>query len=256
MSRLREAILARQSLLLHGPPESGKTALFNETLSSQPEAVHRNCILCHSCENPRRMWWHLMHCLGEAGEPQVLSRVKRECHSPASLACWLDKQSSVRLRGILRSAMRAGDYCVLIDAPGILPARAYRLLQEWVWSGRTPVFLAARGISEHELGRVARLFWHEGMRLELGPLQPEDTQALLENSIARFGLTQLADAEYRDFVLAQCEGLPGRIVRLCELASQRTYQSCGHIKLHTLAVDFLMRSEAMLPTVLQADHHD
>jgi hypothetical protein len=35
-------------------------------------------------------------------------------------------------------------------------------------------------------------------------------------------------------------------VRLCELASQNVYQYDGHIKLHTLAVDFAMRTGSEL----------
>jgi AAA ATPase-like protein len=238
--KLREAILARQSVLVYGPADSGKTALLNETLSSLPDALRANCLVCRSCESPRSVWRALMLSLGEAGDPLVISRVKREYGSSGLLERWLNIQSSLRLRGILRRAMRNGSYCVFIDAPGNLPTGTYRLLQEWVWSGQTPVFLLARGATEQDLSRMARLYWHSGLQLELGPLPSKEAEILLQHSIKRLGLTQLADAEFRDFVLAQCAGLPGRIVRLCELASQSTYQYDGHIKLHTLALDFLM----------------
>jgi Cdc6-like AAA superfamily ATPase len=253
--RLREAILARQSLLVYGPADSGKSALLQETLSSLPDSARRNCIICHSCESPRSMWQDLVRSLGKANAPQVLSRVKRESGSQASLEHWLDKQSSLRLRGILRRAMRDGSYCVFIDVPRILPTGAYRLLQEWVWSGRTPVFLLARGATEHELGRVAQLFWHEGLQLKLGPLQPEDAESLLENSITHFRLRRIADKEFRDFVLARYAGLPGKIVRLCELASHSAYQSGGHVKLHTLAIDLEMQTLIEPRTALGANQN-
>jgi hypothetical protein len=253
--RLREAILARQSLLICGPADSGKTALLHETFSSLPDAVRKNCIACSSCESPQSMWRDLMHSLAKAEDPQILSWLSHECHSSKSLDSWLYQQSSLRLRGILRSAMRAGNYSVFIDAPGIPPAGAYRLLQEWVWSRRTPVFLLARGATERELGRVARLYWHNGLQLDLGPLQFEDVETLFEHAIARAGLTKLADSEFRDFVLARCGGFPGRIVRLCELASQSAYQSGGHLKLHTLALDFLLHTADMSPATLRADNH-
>lgn len=255
MSRLREAILARKSLLLYGPADSGKTALLNETLSGLADNVRKNCLVCRSSESPKRIWRNLTYLLGEGNDPQVVTRVKHECGSPASLARWVDKQTSVRLRGILRSAMRVGNYCVFIDAPGPLPVGAYRLLQEWIWSGRTPVFLLSRGARGHELGKATRLYWHKGMQLELAPLHAEDAETLFEQCITRFRLRQIVDVEFRNFVLNRCEGLPGRIVRLCELASQSPYQSGGHIKLHTLAVDFLMHAEAVSGTAPRARQH-
>jgi hypothetical protein len=202
------------------------------------------------------MWQALMRSLGEAGDPQVTSRVESECGSSGSLELWIDSQSSLRLRGLLRLAMRTGSYDVFIDAPGPLPEGAYRLLQEWVWSGRTPVFLLARGNAEQDLGRVARLYWHSGLQLELGPLASNEAENLLQHSIKRLRLTKLADAEFRDFVIAQSGGLPGRIVHLCELASQNMYQYDGHIKLHTLAVDFTMRTGAGLRPFVRAVNHD
>jgi AAA ATPase-like protein len=253
--RLREAILARRSLLVYGPADAGKTALLNETLSSLPATVRKNCVVCRSCESPRSMWRDLIRSLGEARDPQVASRVERECGSSGSLEHWLSKQSSLRLRGILRRAMRNSSYCVFIDAPRILPPGAYRLLQEWVWSGHTPVFLLARDATEHELGRVAQLFWYEGLRLKLGPLQPEDAESLLENSITRFRLREVADEEFRDFALARCAGLPGRIVRLCELASQSAYQSGGHVKLPALAIDLEMQTLIEPRTLLRANQN-
>jgi Cdc6-like AAA superfamily ATPase len=253
--RFREVILARRNLLLYGPAGAGKTALMNETLSSLPVAVRRNCIVCHSCESPRNVWRDLIRSLAEAADPQVLSRVERECGPSGSLERWLGEQSSLRLRGILRHATRDGAYFVFIDSTAPLPAGVYRLLQEWIWSGRTPVFLLARGSTEHDLGRVARLYWHDSLRLELGSLLPGDAENLLEYAIARFRLAQLADAEFRAFILKQSAGLPGGIVRLCELASQSAYQCGGRVKLHTLAVDFLLRTGAEPRAILRADNN-
>jgi hypothetical protein len=254
-SRFREAILARRSLLLYGPPDSGKSALLYKTLSSLPATVRRNCIVCRSCENPRSVWRDLIRSLAEVSDPQVLSRVERECSRPGSLERWLDAQSSLRLRGILRHAMRERAYCVFLDTRSPLPDGVYRLLQEWVWSGCTPVFLLARGATESEIGRPARLFWNQGLRLQLGPLQSNDLHILFQACILRFCLTSIANEEFRHFVLERCAGLPGKIVRLCELASHDEYRFDGRLKLHTLAVDFLMQTQNMQAKVLRATHN-
>jgi len=241
--RLRETILARRSLLLCGPAGSGKTTLLEKTLAALPASVRNMCLVCNANGSPRQIWQSLAHRLAEAGDPELTSRLEREAGAAAAWDRWLHRQTSLRLCGILKRAMRARPYSVFLDSTARLPAGVYRVLQEWIWSGRTPVILLARGSSEENQGKIARLFWHPGMRLELGPLQAGDVSTLLEESVDRFHLQELADQDFRNFLIQQCAGLPGRIVRLCELASQRGYQFDGHVKLHTLAVDFLMQGQ-------------
>jgi hypothetical protein len=241
LTRLRKAILGRQSLLVYGRSGTGKTALLAEALSGLPPRIRRMCLVCTDCENPRTIWRQLIRSLAEADDPEVMPRVKRECVGTISLDRWLRKQSSLRLRGILRRAMHRGAYWVFLDTTAPLPDGVYSLLQDWVWSRRTPVILLGRGSTEGDLGKVARLFWHSGMLLELLPMPAPDQQTVLEHSIVRLNLSAKADDEFRDFILKRAAGLPGAIVCLCELASQSGYQRGGHIKLHTLAVDFLMQ---------------
>ena len=247
LAQLVHAIHARRSLLVHGAAGTGKTALLEEALSSLPPRIRRMCLVCTSCENPRTIWRCLVRSLAKIEDPRVLSYVRRECAGTAKVEHWLSKQSSLRLRGILRRAMLGNAYWVFLDAAAPLPDGVHNLLQDWVWSRRTPVILLGRGLTEKELGRVAKLFWHSGMRLELLRMPTLDLEELLEFSIVRFGLSRVASADFRDFVLKRAGGLPGRIVGLCELASQSVYPCPGHVKLHTLAVDFLMQHTAGAP---------
>ena len=239
--KLREAILAHRSLLVCGPPGSGKTALLERTLATLPTAVREKCLVSNADGSPKQIWTSLAGRLAEISDAEVTSRKEREAGLAVPFDRWLQRQTSLRLRGILRRAMRSKPYWVVLEATTQLPAGVYRLLQEWMWSGRTPVILLARGSSENDLGKVSRLFWHPGLRLELGPLQAGDLNALLEECVERFHLQELAGRDFRDFLLEQCAGLPGRIVHLCELASRSVYQCSGRVKLHTLAVDFLMQ---------------
>jgi len=241
LTRLREAILARQSLLVFGMAGMGKTALLAEALSGLPPDIRRMCLVCTAHENPRAIWRQLIRSLAEVDDPEVMLRVKLEGRGTISLERWVRKQSSLRLRGILRRAMHRGTYWVFLDTTAPLPDGVYSLLQDWVWSRRTPVILLGRGATERDLGKIARLFWHSGMLLELLPMPAPDQKVVLEHSIGRLNLSAMADDEFRDFILKRAAGLPGAVVRLCELASQSVYQWGGHIKLHTLAVDFLMQ---------------
>jgi hypothetical protein len=240
-AKLSEAIAERRSLLVSGPADSGKSALLQEVLAHISETIRGKCIVCTAEETPHAIWLRLVRALGEAGDPEVLTRVENEAGSRQHLDRWAKVQTSLRLRGILRRAARAREYWIFLETAAPLPDGIYRLLQEWVWSRRTPVILLARGSARAELGKAAALYWHSGLHLTLGPLELVSAEALLEHTIARFHLAEVADAEFRKFVLEQSGRFPGSIVRLCELASDVVYQYEGHVKLHTLAVDFVLQ---------------
>jgi len=240
-ARLYEAVCDRRSLLVSGPAGSGKSALLEEVLSSVAPSIRGRAIFCTMAGVPNTIWQHLVLALGAAGDPDVLTRVEREAGSRAHPDRWIKAQTSLRLRGILRCAARSREYSIFLDAKGPLPAGVYRVLQEWVWSRRTPVVLLARSSTQTELGKASRLYWHDGLRLALGPLDPVSANGLLEHAIARFQLARFADGDFRSFVLEQSARLPGGIVRLCELASDVAYHCDGRLKLHTLAVDFLLQ---------------
>ena len=242
-ARLSEAISERRSLLICGPVDAGKSALLHEVLSCVAASIRERCIVCTAEDTPHAIWLCLVQALGAADDPEVLTRVENEAGSRQNLDRWAKAQTSLRLRGILRRAARAREYWVFLDTTAALPDGTYRLLQEWVWSRRTPVVLLARGSTSRELGKASQLYWHSGLRLTVGPLDVVSAETLLEHTVARLRLTELADADFRNFVLEQSARLPGRIVRLCELASDVAYHYEGHVKLHTLAVDFMLQQQ-------------
>jgi hypothetical protein len=250
--KLCAAIAERRSLLVCGPAGSGKSALLQDALSCVDECLRRKCIVCATEGAPSVIWERLVRSLAEADDPDVLTRVENEAGSYQRFESWVQDQTSLRLRGILRRAARAREYSIFLDAAAPLPDGTYRLLQEWVWSGRTPVILLGRGLTQHELGKAAQLYWHEGLRLSLGPLNLVSAEALLDQTIERLHLAELADVEFRDFVLEQSARLPGRIEGLCELASNEAYHYEGRVKLRTLAVDFLLQQQ---PPARRAAHH-
>jgi type II secretory pathway predicted ATPase ExeA len=240
---LRKAIAERRSLLVCGPPDSGKTVLLQDALGSVTGNQRRKCLVCAADGAPGTLWRRIAQALASAGDPEVLARVERETGSHGATEDWIRAQTSLRLRGVLRRAVRGREYSLFLDAAQPLADGTYRLLQEWVWSGRTPVVLLARGATQLEIGRAAQLYCHDGMRLHLGPLEPAAARTLLDSQIERFRLSQMADDEFREFVLERSERLPGSIVRLCEMACNAAYQCEGRLKLHILAVDFLMRTQ-------------
>ena len=246
-ARLQTAILHKDSLLIWGPPGSGKSALIEEVIASLPESLRRRCLVSRAAAPPHDLWIDLVRVLASVDNSIVLSRVKAEASSRLRLEHWLKHQSSLRLRGIIHRATRAGEYFVFLDPPVPLPESVYRTLQIWVWSRHTPVFLTASGYGPQHIGRASRLFWHDGLRLPLGPLELDSANQLLNREIVRHNLAPLADADFREFVLSKSELLPGPIIRLCELAVSPVYRFEGRLKLSTLAVDFLLHSRLSHP---------
>jgi len=240
---LRVAIAERRSLLICGPAGAGKSTLLRHALSDVDKSVRRRCIVSEAEGAPSVIWQRLVLALAEAGDPEVLTRVENEVGSFQHVESWARAQTSLRLRGILRRAARSREYSIFLNTAAPLADGTYRLLQEWIWSARTPVILLACGSTERELGKAAQLYWHEGLRLHLGALELASAEVLLEHEIERVHLAEFADAEFRNFVLEQSDRLPGKIELLCELASNAEYHYEGHVKLHTLAIDFLLQEQ-------------
>ena len=238
-SRLRGAILAKQSLLLWGPPASGKSALLQEVLASLPGEIRRKCLICHAASPPHAVWVELIRALAHASDPLITSRLRAEVGSLEALDSWLCRQTSLRMRGLIHRATRAGDYFVFFDPPRPLSDGIYRMLQMWCWSGKTPVYLSARTCDVQGAGKCARLFWHDGLRLALDPLSRSAGETLLAECIERFELGEVADGAFREFALSRSALLPGAVERICALASLPQYRWHGRLKLHTLAVDCL-----------------
>jgi len=253
--RLRQTILERRSLLICGKPGSGKTSLLARSLLSLPGEIRRKCICCEVRGTLHVLLQQLALKFAMAGDELILSRVQRERGTAASPELWAGSQTSLRLRGVLRAAARSGNYSIFLDAAARVPDGIYRLLQHWMWTGQTPAVVLARGADERELGRASRLFWHEGLCMELGPLGTAAAKELFAACVARFELHRFATPEFCGFVLEESAGLPGAILLLCEMAAHAGYHFGGKIKIHTLRTDFRMKQNLIQPPALRAANH-
>lgn len=251
IARLYEAIKQRQSLLLYGSAGSGKSALLETVISRFAPTARQRFIVAGAAASPILIWRNIILALSRAHDPEVLCRVGEDAGSRKRGETWIAAQASLRLRGVLRHAVRSREYSIFLDAQTPLPDGVYRLLQEWIWSGRTPVVLLARGSTRPEIGRVAQLYWHDGLRLGLSSLDPASADTLLDQAIMRCNLARSANSEFREFALNRSSRLPGPLIRLCELASQPAYQHDGQIKLHSLSIGLML--EELKPT--QDPHH-
>jgi len=158
------------------------------------------------------------------------------------LSRWLHKQTSLRLRGILFTASAQGDYRFFVDHFPPPTHHMAHMMKEIMYRCKTPVYLAARDYSQREVGYAWSLYWHDGLRVHLGPLNQRAARELLEICIQGLGLDTLDLEDFREDILRLSGHLPGSIVRMCELAADSRYHYRDRIKTKLVHVDYLLRA--------------
>jgi hypothetical protein len=239
---LRIAIQKRQSRLVWGSMDAGKTTLVMRVISDLPDEERCKCVYWTGVASGRQLLSYFVGQLYEKGDSYVRRKVQADGASDASLHRWLNKQSSLRLRGILFTASTAGDYRFFVDHFPPPTHNMARLMKEIMYRCETPVYLIARGMSRQEIGYAWSLYWNDSLRLHLGPLHERHARELLESCINNFGLNSLDLEDFRDEVLRLSRLLPGSILKMSRLATDSRYHFGDRIKLKLVHVDYLMKS--------------
>lgn len=238
---LRAAIQKRGSRLVWGPKDAGKTALVKTVISELPEVERRNCMYWSGAASGKQLLSHFVGQLYEAGDPYVRRKVHADGATESTLHGWLNKQSSLRLRGILFTASTAGDYRFFVDHFPPPTHNMARLMKEIMYRCETPVYLIARGMSPKEIGYAWSLYWNDSLRLHLEPLHERHAKELLESCIRDFGLNLLDLEDFREDVLRLSGLLPGSILKMSKLAADSRYRFGDRIKIKLVHVDYLMQ---------------
>ncbi|MGB8591230.1 MAG: hypothetical protein WA755_14025 [Candidatus Acidiferrales bacterium] len=242
LRRLRNAIEKRSSQLIWGPMDAGKTTLLRKAISELPEAIGRRCIYWSGAGTGRELVSHLVRGLYMAGDAFIRRKVHADGASDATLNRWLQDQSALRLRGILFTASERGDYRFFLDQFPPASHSIAKLLKEFMYRCKTPVYLTGLGYSAGEIGYAWSLYWTDEYRIRLGPLSESLAKELLELCIRRFALDSLDLEGFRQEILHMSGNLPGAIVKMCELAADSRYHYGDQIKTKVVHVDYLMRT--------------
>jgi len=241
MRSLRGALRKRQSRLIWGATDSGKTFLIAKTVAELPESERRKCIRWSGPASRRQLTEHLVRGLYLAGDSLVRKKVHADGYNEATLARWAAAQSVLRLRGILLTAAEQGEYRFFLEH---LPPASHafaQLLREIVNRTKTPVYLAAHGYSQGEVGFAWSLYWTDEYRIHVGQLSESAARELIEICVKRFRLESLDLEEFRDTLLHVSGHLPGSIVKMCKLAADPRYHYGEHVKMKLLHVDYLLQ---------------
>ena len=239
--RLTAAIRERRSLLIFGPPDSGKSSLVDQALTSLPGNLASRCLRVKAEGSVQRILQQHVIRLFAAKDTVVQGAFSLQAREFHSVESWVKKQTSGRLRSLLFRAFDNGRYWVFWDSVGQLGLGHYHFLREVIWMRKTPVYLLARGLGYEYLGQASRLFWSDERRVELGPLAPEDARALLEAAVEKEGMTDLDLTEFHEQLLEASRGLPGAIVRMVAMARQPQYQYGNRVKTKLIHMDYLIQ---------------
>ncbi len=230
-------------------------AAIKTAIHELPEAVRRNCVYWAGAARGRRLLSHFVGRLYELGDSFVRRKVHADGATETSLNRWLNEQTSLRLRGILFTASTQGDYRFFVDHFPPSTHNMARLMKEMMYRCKTPIYLAARDFSQGAVGYAWSLYWNDGLRVHLGPLNERSARELLEICILALGLHALDLADFREEILRLSGYLPGSIVKMCELAVNSRYHYGDRIKIKLVHVDYLMQSDPAAikqpPTFLQ-----
>jgi hypothetical protein len=241
MRLLRRAVHDRQSRLIWGPADAGKTSLIQTVLVELPEAERRSCVCSVGAASRRGLVEHLIQGLYLAGDPLVRRKVHADHATQGTLARWIGEQSLLRIRGILFSAAEQGTYRFFVDDLPAASRSTAQLLKEVLYRTRTPVYLTGCGYTQNEIGYAWSLYWTDEYRIRLGSLPEACARELLETCIQKFGLSSLDLEGFREEVLHLSTHLPGSIVKMCELAAEPRYHYGDQVKVRLVHLDYLLQ---------------
>jgi hypothetical protein len=241
MRRLRTAIQNRESQLIWGRSDAGKTFVMQRVIAGLAEADRRKCIYWTGAATGRQLIGHFLRGLYVAGDPLVRRKVHADRAGEFTLDRWISQQSLLRLRGILYSATEHGDYRFFVDHLSSPTHKMAHFLKEIMYRCKTPVYFTGHGYSQGEIGHAWSLYWTDEYRIRLEPLTETLARELLETCIHRFGLNALDLEGFREDILHLSARLPGSIVKMCELAADPRYHYGDQVKVKLVHVDYLLQ---------------
>ena len=230
---LLDAVKQRQSLLLLGPGGSGKTTL----VQSVPEPESRDEALLHisQFESPHDLLIMIARALFRTGHRLF----RHKASAGPDWERWLSSQTSVHLRGLLRTSLEAEPRVLILDGVNRAGHQTYRFLQRLYFAPGIAMIATAR---DHlHLGDLGRLFWDPRKTLHVQPLSNGEALQLFETAADHFGLRRLHLDEFREKVLECAEGNPGDIIEMCRLAAHPQYVSGRYIKFALIRIDAVMK---------------
>ena len=232
LAELRRRLARRQPFLLHGPAGVGKTLLLKTLLPGFPKALY-----CNDSTSVKGIFDALGAALVRAGDGHAIAGLGKE-------AAGLARKSSVAVRGIVREALRAGNYSVVLDHVAGASQTLLSSIKETAQSSSTPVVAVSRSAHMEDLGFLLHLYPERSERLQLRNFDSATALAFARETAAQSRLQALNLAEFLERVVELSQGNPGAIIALVGMAREAKYRSAEHIKVTPLYIDFRLQWNA------------
>ena len=230
VQRLSLAFATGDPLLLLGPQGSGKTRLIKEALCGNHHVLY-----IAGEPTLHALLTAMARALIAARHADLVGRAKPGADPEA----WLTLQTSIRLKGLLWTAVEGSPVPIMLDGIAGAGFPTYRFLQRIYHAPGMALFAASR--DAFSLGALARLFWNPAKTLNVPPLPERDAEQLFEAAADHFKLRHLDLDEFREKVLESAGGNPGQIIEMCRLARQPQYHAGRYIKFSPLRIDTVMK---------------
>jgi len=253
--RIEEAFRKKESMMISGPADIGKTALMRNVVRNLPGDLAGKCLYLAGFKDLQNLLRNLILVLRGARCPGLRQQLKTEGVSSVNFEGWLKTLPSARLKGIVYRAAQSGDYRVILDHVPLLTHARAKIIKELFWMRNTPVYLMMRDDQELRIAQFARFFyWSDRQCLTLRPLPETSACELLEGCIERFGLSTFDLEGFREEVLDLSGCVPGAIVKMCALAADERYQYGRRIKTKLVHIDYLMIGSNLVPPRSRRGH--
>lgn len=249
LRRVEEAFRKKESMIISGPADVGKTALIQNVMRNLPGSLACQCLYLAGFKDLRNLLHSLIKALHEANNTGLRRQLREEGISSMNFVTWLNTLPSAKLKGILYRAAQTGDYRVILDHVPLLTRAKAKVIKELFWMRDSPVYLIIRDDQESRITQTRRFFYlSERQSMALGPLPARSARELLGACIEKFHLSRFELEEFKEEVLALSGCVPGAIVKMCALASDPRYQNGSHIKTKLVHIDYLMGGSRLRPS--------
>lgn len=229
---IRRRLARRQSFLLHGPTGVGKTLLLKTLLPGFPQALY-----CGDSISVKGICDALGTALVSAGDRRAIADLGPGAAGPA-------QKSSVAVRGIVREALCAGSYTIVLDHVAGASQTLFSAVKETVRSSSTPVVAVSRSAHMEDLGFLLHMYPDRSERLQIRNFDPATALAFARACADRSRLQASNLAEFLGRVVELGQGNPGAILALVGMAHESRYRSAEHIKVTPLYIDFRLQWNA------------
>jgi len=222
--RIERALRNGDSLVVLGPPGSGKTRLLQECCRN----VAGTAFVDYRA-NRHQLPRALSEALVAAGHDGIRQGAAR--------------QSAVHLRGMLWNALEKRPARLVVDGIGGASFPVLRFFQRIYFVPGMSIVASARDALA--LGALGRLFWDPRKTLQLTPLNDAASAELFGNAVSAFNVHASNLREFQSRVLQASAGNGGQIVEMCRLAARPGYRTgSGRIKFELVRIDSLVSTMA------------